>query len=124
MTPELIAILAVGVALAGLMLRNHQGLGKRMDGLEHRFDNRMDGLDKRIDGLDKRMDRLDQRIDGLEQRFDNRMDGFDDRLRASEVAQADLKGSILGKLDLIERYIIARNLLGDDPAPQTGGADE
>ncbi len=117
MTPDVIAILAVGVALAGLMLRNHQGLGKRIDGLERQFDNRMDGLDNR-------MDRLDQRIDGLEQRIDSRMGGFDDRLRSSEVAQADLKGSILGKLDLIERYIIARNLLGNDPAPQTGGADE
>ena len=29
MTPEMIAILAVGVALAGLMLHGHQGLGMR-----------------------------------------------------------------------------------------------
>ena len=120
MTPEMIAILAVGVALAGLMLRSHQGLGKRMDALERQFDKRIDGLDKRIDGLDKRMDGFDKRIDG----FDKRMDGFDERLRSLETGQAELKGTILGKLDLIERYIIARNLLGDDPAPQTGGADE
>ncbi len=92
MTPEMIAILAVGVALAGLMLRSHQGLEKR--------------------------------IDGLERQFDNRMDGFDERLRSIETGQAELKGTIFGKLDLIERYIIARNLLGDAPAPQTGGADE
>ena len=131
MTPEIIAILTVGLALAALMLRGHHGLGKRIDGLERQFDNRMDGFDKRMDAFDKRMDgldnrfdRLDGRIDGLEQRFDNRMDGFDERLRSLETGQAELKGTILGKLDLIERYIIARNLLADDPAPQTGGADE
>jgi len=95
MTFEMIAILAVGVALAGLMLRGHHGIGIR------------------IDGVDKRMDRLDQR-----------MEGFDERLHSLETGQAELKGTILGKLDLIERYIIARNLLSDDPAPQTGGADE
>ena len=38
MTPELIATLAVGVALAGLMLRGHHGLGARMDRLETRVD--------------------------------------------------------------------------------------
>ena len=95
MTPEMIAILAVGVALAGLMLRGHHGLGRRID-----------DLDKRMDG------------------FDKRMEGFDERLRSLETGQAELKGTILGKLDLIERYIIARNLLSDDPAPQAGGADE
>ena len=77
----MIAILAVGVALAGLMLRSYQGLDKRMDGV-------------------------------------------DERLRSLETGQAELKGAIHGKLDLIEHYIIARNLLGDDPAPQTSGADE
>ncbi len=102
MTPEMIAILAVGVALAGLMLRGHHGLGRRIDDL----DKRMDGFDKRMDG------------------FDKRMEGFDERLRSLETGQAELKGTILGKLDLIERYIIARNLLSDDPAPQAGGADE
>ena len=146
MTPEMIAILAVGVALAGLMLRGHHGIGIRFDGVDKRFDGvdkRIDGVDNRIDSLEQRFDnridsleqRFDNRIDGLEQRFDNRidrleqhvdkrMDGFDERLRSLETGQAELKGTILGKLDLIERYIIARNLLSDDPAPQTGGADE
>ncbi len=44
MSPELIAILAVGVALAGLILQGQSGLGRRMDGL----DKRMDGLDERL----------------------------------------------------------------------------
>ncbi len=97
MTPELIAIIAVGVALAGLMLRTHQGLGKRIDALDRQFDNRMGGFDKRIDG-------------------------FDERLRSIEIGQAELKGTILGELHLITRYIVSHNLLGDNPAPQTSGA--
>ena len=44
MSPELIAILAVGVALAGLILQGQSGLGRRMDGLNKR----MDGLDERL----------------------------------------------------------------------------
>lgn len=44
MSPESIAILAVGVALAGLILQGQSGLGRRMDGLNKR----MDGLDERL----------------------------------------------------------------------------
>ena len=38
MTPELIAILAIGVALAGLILQGQRTLGARMDRLETRMD--------------------------------------------------------------------------------------
>ena len=44
MSPESIVILAVGVALAGLILQGQSGLGRRMDGLNKR----MDGLDERL----------------------------------------------------------------------------
>lgn len=44
MSPESIAILAVGVALAGLILQGQSGLRRRMDGLNKR----MDGLDERL----------------------------------------------------------------------------
>ncbi len=44
MSPESIAILAVGAALAGLILQGQSGLGRRMDGLNKR----MDGLDERL----------------------------------------------------------------------------
>ena len=37
MSPESIAILAVGVALAGLILQGQSGLGRRMDGLDERL---------------------------------------------------------------------------------------
>ena len=44
MSLELVAILAVGALLAGLILQGQSSLGKRMDRLE----GRMDGLDKRL----------------------------------------------------------------------------
>ena len=66
MTPELIAILAVGVALAGLMLRGHHGLGARMDGL----DSRMDRLEARMDGLADEMREVRDRLSRLEGKVD------------------------------------------------------
>ncbi len=92
MSPEMIAILAVGVALAGLMLRGQHSLDKRISKVD--------------EGLGKRMD------------------GIDERLRALETAHAELKGLVLGKLDFIERYIIARNLQASEASPEPGGADE
>ena len=65
MSPELIAILAVGVALAGLVLNGQRGVNARLD-----------GIDKRIDGIDKRMDSIDE------------------RLRAVETALAEVKGQL------------------------------
>ncbi|MDE0175295.1 MAG: hypothetical protein OYH76_17215 [Defluviicoccus sp.] len=69
MTPELIAILAVGVALAGLMLRGHHGLGARMDGLGarmDRLDSRMDGLAEVMREVRDRLSRLEGKVDFLE----------------------------------------------------------
>lgn len=62
MSPELIAILAVGVALAGLMLRGHQGLGVRMDRLEAR----MDRLETEMREVRDRLSRLEGKMDFLE----------------------------------------------------------
>ena len=110
MSPEMIVIVAVGVALAGLMLRGHHSLDKRISKVD-------DSLSKRIDDVSNS---LGKRIESLEKR----MDGFDERLRALETAQAELKGLVLGKLDFIERYIIARNLQASGASPEPGGADE
>ena len=96
MSPELIAILAVGVALGGVILQGMHGLNRRIDGL----DKRMDGLDKRMDGLDKRIDSLDKRIDSL-----------DERLRAVEAGLAEIKGQLM----IVRDYIAGRNMRADDP---------
>ncbi|MCY4362916.1 MAG: hypothetical protein OXE42_12155 [Gammaproteobacteria bacterium] len=61
MTPDTIAIIAVGIALGGMMLTLLQRLDKRIDGL----DKRIDGLDKRIDGLDKRIGNLEKEVVAL-----------------------------------------------------------
>lgn len=87
MTPELIATLAVGVALAGLILQGQPGLSARMD-----------RLDARMDGLDARMDRFEARV---ESRFDalvEEMREVRDRLSRLE-----------GKMDFLEGYIVRRN---------------
>ena len=81
MTPELWAIVGVGVALAGLMLSGQRRLGVRMDRIETRLSARIDhaeaGLSARIDhveaGLSARMDRdgadLIARMDRIEKQI-------------------------------------------------------
>ena len=80
MTPELIAILAVGVALAGLILQGQHGLGARMDGLDAHLGARMDRLDARMDALAAEMREVRDRLSRLE-----------------------------GKMDFLEGYIVRRN---------------
>ncbi len=65
MSPELVAILAVGAALTGLILQGQRGLSRRMDHLE------------------SRMDRLEARMDSL-----------DERLRAVEAGLAEIRGQL------------------------------
>ncbi len=128
MSPEIYAIIAVGLALAGLILRGQHGLGKRIDDVNGRLDKVNSSLSKRIDEVSSSLSkRIDEVNSSLGERIDNlgkRMDGFDDRLRAVETGQAELKGLVLGKLDFIERYIIARNLQASEASPEPAGADE
>ena len=62
MTPELIAILAIGVALAGLILQGQRTLGARMDRLE----TRMDALAAEMREVRDRLSRLEGKMDFLE----------------------------------------------------------
>ena len=66
MSPELIAILAVGAVLAGLILQGQRGLGARMDRLEARLDARMDGLEAELREIRDRLSRLEGKVDFLE----------------------------------------------------------
>ena len=56
----LVAVLAIGAALAGLILTSNRGLRKDMTRMESRLDERIGALESR----------LDERINGLESRFD------------------------------------------------------
>ena len=80
MTPELIAILAVGVALAGLILQGQRGLGARMDGLDARMDRFETRVEARFDALAEEMREVRDRLSRLE-----------------------------GKMDFLEGYIVRRN---------------
>ena len=68
MSPELIAILAVGVASMALNLTIARMLLGEMSHMERRLEDRMDRLEDRMDRLDGRVDELGKetaRIGGL-----------------------------------------------------------
>ena len=62
MSPEPIAVLAVGVALAGPMLRGHRGLGARID----RLGMRLDALAEETREVRDRLSRLEGKAGFLE----------------------------------------------------------
>ena len=91
MTPEMIAILAVGAALAGLIWQGQRGLRADRQSLraelradqqslrtELRADQqslraeligRMDGIESRMDGIESRMDGIESRMGRIESRL-------------------------------------------------------
>ncbi len=80
MSPELIAILGVGIALAGLLLR----------------------LNARIDRVESS---LSARIDRVESSLNARIDGVQAELREVRDRLARLEG----KVDILRDYIMRRN---------------
>ena len=69
LTPELIAIFAVGIALAGLILQGQRGLGTRMDRIEARMDRieaRMDRIEVEMREVRDRLSRIEGKVDFLE----------------------------------------------------------
>ena len=70
MSGEIIAILAMGVALAGLILTSNRGLRQDirqdMARLESRLDERIGGLESRFDAMEKQFGELRERMAHLE----------------------------------------------------------
>ena len=62
LSPDLVAVLAVGVALAGLILRQ----GSRIDASIDRLDKRIDGTNERIDRIERGQAELRERMAKLE----------------------------------------------------------
>ena len=107
MTPEVIAITAVGgslgalmVGLGALIVAVFQTMNRRLDSLEQRFiafEQRVDqrflafehGVDQRFVAFEQRMD---QRFMAFEQRVDQRFTSFEERFSALEQRQARLEG--------------------------------
>ena len=84
MTPELAAILGVGVALASLIWQGLRGVNSRIDRVES--------------GLGSRIDRVESALG-------SRMDGFQEELREIR----DRLSRLEGKMDFLEGYIVRRN---------------
>ena len=93
MTPELIATLAAGVVVAGLILNGQNQTNRRIDGLEQRIEARVDALEQRVDG---RIDALEQRISNFELQVNQRFDRLEARLAALEQRVARLEGVLDG----------------------------
>ena len=64
-TPEFIAILAVGVALAGLILRQGTRLDGRIDRMNERVGERLGRLEQGQADLRERMAKLEGLLEGL-----------------------------------------------------------
>ena len=66
MTPETIAIIAVGVGLGGLMLTLFQLTNKRIDSLERRMERGFDSVEGRLTRLEQQHAALTERVARLE----------------------------------------------------------
>ena len=93
MNGELIAIVAVGAALAGLILTSNRGL--RQDMAQLRRD------------MGKLESRLDERIDRLEARLRDDIKQLGDRVARMEHSQAKLEGLLEGLREAITGRVAA-----------------
>ena len=69
MTPETIAIIAVGVGLGGLMLTLFQLTNRRIDSLERRMDRGFDSVERRFENAGQQQSGLKQQQSGLAERL-------------------------------------------------------
>lgn len=69
MTPEMIAIIAVGVTLVGMNLHSSREIRAEIRREIGALGKRIDALGKRVDALGERLDALAARISALEQRL-------------------------------------------------------
>ena len=91
MTPELIAIVTVGVALAGVIIASARGVRQDMARLESRLDGRIDALGSRLDGkiaalessINTQLGELRERMAHLEGLLEGLREAITGRARAS-----------------------------------------
>ena len=112
MSPELIGILAVGVALGGVIIAGQRRLEGRhergMAALESRLESRMSALESGMAALESR---LEKRISALESRLESRMSALESRVEAVEHGLADLRermARLEGLLDGLREAIVGR----------------
>ena len=140
MTPDLIGILSVGVALAALIVGMTVRLTGRMDRLDDRqvaaveaqlagFDRlslldleaRLDGLESGIGGLNARLVRLESRFTGLESQFA----GLEARFATLESQFSDMQAQVAAmdsRLTVVESQIVAlQSQVAGVTSPGRGG---
>ena len=83
MSGEIIAILAVGVALAGLILTSSRGLRQDMTRMESRLDERIGALESRFDAMEKQFGDLRERMAHLEGLLEGLREAITGRAAAS-----------------------------------------
>ena len=87
MSGEMIAILGVGVALAGMILTSSRGLRQDMAQMESRLDKRISGLESQINELRERMTHevgeLRERMARLEGLLEGLREAISGRVKAS-----------------------------------------
>ena len=118
MTPELIGIITVGVALGALMFAAWKWLADRMDKqfaasearidrrfeqvdrrfieLEARIDQRFEEVNRRFEQVDKRFVELEARVDQRFEEVNRRFDALEGRMLALEQRSARLEGVLDG----------------------------
>ena len=112
MSPDVIAIIGVGVALASVMLsiafwldRRVERRIERMEDLwEQRFTTMDERWEQRFTALDNRMDRFEDRMDRFEDRVDQRFNAMEERFQRLEQGQARMEG----ELALLREFFLAR----------------
>ena len=83
MTPELIAIVMVGIALAGVVLASTRGVRQDMARLESRLDGKIGAVESRLDGINTQFGELRERMAHLEGVLDGLREAITHRARAS-----------------------------------------
>lgn len=134
----MIAILAVGATLAGLVWQSHRALRADLttglreakedrerlrsesredrERLRSEMNARMDRIDARMDRIDVRMERMEARMDGIEGRFDGihaKFDGIHARFDGIHSVIRE-QGERLSRIEGMLHLHLGRN---DDPAP-------
>ena len=66
MSPEMIAILAVGAALAGLIWQSQRALRAELTGRMDRIESRMDRIETRMERMEGRLAELGDRVSRIE----------------------------------------------------------
>ena len=100
MTPEMIAIVSVGVALAGLILTLFIRTERRFEQMEARIDSRFEQMETRIDRrfehTDTSIRESEQRLDAKIVTLDAKIVALDSRVSVIERGQARLEGLLDG----------------------------